>query len=175
MKFHPYGPFDIATKPTGSINDSKESLSDFWEMVNANQTNLSEAVGCYIFSIQSRRGSLPWYVGLAEKQSFREECFANHKLLVYMRSLDGRQGSPQLTFLPKFTMTGKYAKCGKNAKMDVRFLENLLIGLAIQRNPKLANIKKTKLLKDMIVPGVLNTPQGRQVKSVYAMKRLLGA
>jgi len=175
MNYFPYGPFDIPKTVKGRIDADKNSLAKFWNDVNAEKEDLSEAVGCYIFSVRAGRGLLPWYIGLAEKQSFRQECFAIHKLVNYNETIAARKGTPVLTLLPKFTATGRYASQSKNGHGDIQFLEKMLIGLAVRRNSELVNIKNTRLLKEMVVPGILNTPRGRQKKSVDMLKSLMGS
>lgn len=59
--------------------------------------------------------------------------------------------------------------------MDIRALEQLLIGAAIDRNPNLRNIKDTKVLREMNVPGFLNTKKGQATsESVQEFKRAIG-
>jgi hypothetical protein len=173
VNFFPYKAIDIPRK-NGRIDRDKDSLSNFWLKVNEMDSELSEAVGCYIFSIRAGRGLLPWYVGLAEKQSFRKECFAIHKLINYNDALNGRKGTPVLTLIAKYTNTERFAKPSKNGHTDIRFLENMLIGTCIRRNPNLLNIKKTKLLKEMIVPGLLNNTKGRDYLDVKEFRSLIG-
>ena len=134
-----------------------------------------EAVGCYIFSISAGGGTLPWYVGLAEGQSFRTECFSSTKLIHYNEVLADRQGTPLLTLLAKYTSDSyeRYTKPSANEQKDIRFLEKHLISLAIRRNPDLRNIQYTRFLRDMVVHGVLNTPPGGQASSVSELKKLL--
>jgi len=84
MKFYPYGPLTIRKANNGLVAHDKDSINAFWSRINEEEDEgLSEAVGCYIFSIRAGKGILPWYVGLAEKQPFRKECFTSHKLTHY--------------------------------------------------------------------------------------------
>ena len=97
MNFFPHTSFEIPRKSNGHIAADKKSLGFFWDNVDVKlEDGLSGAIGCYIFSIRAGRGSLPWYVGLAEKYSFRKECFANHKLVHYNDLLAARAGTPML-------------------------------------------------------------------------------
>ncbi|MBW2663384.1 MAG: hypothetical protein JRD93_15705 [Deltaproteobacteria bacterium] len=173
MNFSPYKAIDIPRK-NGRIDRDKDSLSNFWLKVDEMDSGVSEAVGCYIFSIRAGRGLLPWYVGLAEKQTFHKECFTIHKLINYNDALNGRKGTPVLTLIAKYTNTKRFAKPSKNGHTDIRFLENMLIGTCIRRNPNLLNIKKTKLLKEMIVPGLLNNTTGRDYSAVKEFRSLIG-
>lgn len=57
----------------GIIAGDRESIANFWDRANNEaEEGLSDSVGCYIFSIRAGKGSLPWYVGMAEKQSFKK-------------------------------------------------------------------------------------------------------
>lgn len=174
MKYSPYGPVKIP-RSNGRIEyRNREVLNYFWDKFDEESNGISNAVGCYIFSIRASKGIRPWYVGLAEKQSFRNECFAPHKLLNYNDCLSGRRGTPVLTLIPKHTNTNRFARKGVNGHRDIRFLETLLISSCLQRNPELLNIKSTKLLKEMVVPGLLNTPKGRVEKTIKEFQKLIG-
>jgi len=77
----------------GLIAADKNSLNKFWSRVDDElKVGLPGAIGCYIFSIRAGRGVKPWYVGLAEKQSFRKECFTSHKLNHYNNAIAARKG-----------------------------------------------------------------------------------
>jgi hypothetical protein len=52
----------------------------------------------------------------------------------------------------------------------------MLVGMALAHNPLLENIRGTKFLKELSVPGIINTPQGKaKKKSVQYLKRALQA
>ena len=174
MKYYPYGPIEIPIINRRFDRHNKEAINAFWDKFDEESNGLSSAVGCYIFSIRASKGIRPWYVGLAEKQSFRKECFAVHKLLNYNECLSSRKGTPVLTLIPKHTKTDRFAKEGKNGHKDIQFLEALLISSCLRRNPELLNIKSTKLLKEMVVPGLLNSPKGRIETTIKEFKKLIG-
>lgn len=139
-------------------------------LVDEARGGLSGSVGCYVFCF----GKKPWYVGLAEKQSFKSECFTPHKINCFNSALSKMQGKPNLILLSKLTNTDRFAKPGINGHQATKFLEDLLIGMAIASNPALENIRGTKFLKKLIVPGVLNTPKGKaKKKAVQFLKRAL--
>jgi hypothetical protein len=60
------------------------------------------------------------------------------------------------------------------ANRDIDFLETMLIGMALERNKDLLNARKTKLLREMIVPGIINTPQARPTGPVIDLRNALG-
>jgi len=175
MQFQPYSGIQISKKSNGLVKGDAKPLAEFWQQVDdAVASGLSEAVGCYIFAIKAGKGILPWYVGKAEKQSFKKECFTSHKLKHYNDAAAGRKGTPYLFLIAKITNGGKFSKVSGNGHRDIQFLENMLIAACIQRNSYLLNIKDTKLLREMVVPGLLNNPPGPNPGSVNELKRLIG-
>lgn len=175
MEYFPYNPLPIPKLGNGLVDATNQTLSDFWcEVDDQFHYPLSEAVGCYVFSIRAGRGVKPWYVGLAEKQTFKRECFTPHKLNHYNNAIAGRKGTPLLTLIPRFTPTGRLSKPSRNGYRDMQFLENMLIGTCVRRNPELANVRDTKMLREMIVHGFLNNPMGRNFQSVSEFKDLIG-
>lgn len=174
MHFQPYGPFELPRFKTGLISTDKNQQKGFWQEIEEVEEGLSSAVGCYIFSVRAGRGVLPWYVGMAEKQSFSKECFQPHKINHYNNSIAARKGTPLLTFLPKLTPNKNFSKVCENGHREIKLLEKLLIGSAILRNRNLRNIKDTKILREMIVPGIINTPIGGQSSTVIEFRSLLG-
>jgi len=168
LNYDIHGPFEVI-RSGRLVDKSAKGKRDFWQSVEENVPGLSDAVGCYIFCI----GIKPWYVGLAEKQSFRSECFQPHKINAFNSAIDKTKGAPQLVLIGKLTPKGKFAKPGVNGHKASRFLEDLLIGMALSNNPLLENIRGTKFTKELVVPGVLNTPQGKAKKT--AVQFLKGA
>ncbi len=171
MKYDIYGPF-LIDRVGRLVDKSAKSTRAFWSSIEEEVEGLSTAVGCYVFCI----GTKPWYVGLAEKQTFRKECFQPHKINAFNSALNKRKGKPYLVFLSKLTKKGRFAKPGINGHKATRFLEDLLIGMALINNSSLENIKGTKLMKELVVPGIINTPQGKAKKaSVQFLKQALRA
>ena len=173
MNFYPHPAFAIPKQANGLIH--RAGLAGFWDELNeALEDDVSEGVGCYIFSIRAGKGCLPWYVGKAEKQSFRKECFALHKLNHYNNAIAARKGTPLLTLIPKYTPGSKLVLPSGKSHRAITELETMLIANALSRNSVLLNVKDTKLLKNMVVPGLLNTPKGKPAASVTEFKSLLG-
>jgi hypothetical protein len=166
-----YGEFPIV-RNGALVSRRKEDKHGFWEQVEDAEAGLSDACGCYVFVIRGRA----WYVGMAERQSFKQECFALHKITQYNEALGQVRGNPSLLLLPKLTPGGRFAKPTSRGHADVRLLENLLIGSALSRNPELQNVKGTKLLREMNVPGFLNPRRGQaRAAIVQTFKRAIGA
>ena len=176
MIFKPSDAIEIPIRE-GSKRIDKESLGDFWkEFQEKTGLSLHHGIGCYIFSIKTRGGEKPWYVGKAEKQSFEKECFSPDKLLKYNEILDSKEiGKSRLTLIVKYTPTDRLSKPSPSPKSDIQYLEEKLITQCLQRNKDLINVKNTKLEKEMVVEGLMNTPRGRgKAKEVQIFKKLVG-
>ena len=171
LNYDIHGPFRIV-RVGRLVDNSAQIKKKFWCSVEDQVEGLSTAVGCYVFCI----GKKPWYVGLAERQSFRSECFQPHKINAFNSALNKMQGIPYLILLSKLTNTERFAKPGVNAHKATRFLEDLLIGMALANNPALENIRGTKFMKELVVPGIINTPRGKAKKAaVQRLKRMMRA
>ena len=81
MRFEIEGPFELGRTSAGIIDSSAVARREDWDWVEEFVPRLPDACGCYIFSIKASRGSLPWYIGKAERQSFRKECLTPHKIV----------------------------------------------------------------------------------------------
>jgi hypothetical protein len=171
MKFDVYGGYEIYRKPNrlGIFDKS------FWQRVCQQETHLPDACGCYIFVLQNGHNIIPWYVGKTEKNTFRNECFQATKINYYNDALISRHGKPLLFLVARVTASGKkFSKPTTSGYRDIEYLESMLIGIALERNSNLLNVKKTKLLREMVVPGVINSPQAAPVQAVRDLKNALG-
>lgn len=83
-------------------------------------------------------------------------------------------GTPLLTLVAKYTQGDKIVSPTGGEHRDIQFLESMLISSCLARNIELCNLRDTKLLREMEVPGLLNTPQGRTGPSVSDFKALIG-
>ena len=171
MNFDVFGGFEI----TKDHHNRGVYGRSFWDAVEERREGLSRACGCYVFALRYGDHTTPIYVGKAERLVFRHECFSPAKKLLVDRQLDDAPNKrPILYLLPKVTNSGKLCKPTRREYPAIRFLENLLIGIAIERNPKLANIKQTKLLREMHVPGIINSGPGQQTHSVRELQGAFG-
>jgi len=146
----------------------------FWEEIEESHPSLSAAVGCYIFAIKAGKGFTPWYVGKTEKMSFSRETWQDGKLLNFgevIRKYD--KGKPVLFLLAKVTDKGKFTKPTKRRNLgSVSALEEMLIGVCLQRNKELLNKKSVKY-RAMHVPGYLNDQRGKPTKAASNLAMLL--
>ena len=173
MKFGIEGPFELTRSHRGLIDSSAVGRREYWEWVEEYAPGLSNACGCYIFGIKASRGSLPWYVGKAERQSFRKECLTSHKIVHFNNVIVGRRGRPEIYFLPQLTNTGRYRSPTSTRRQAIRELESLLIGMAINRNPSLSNIAGTKWVQQLAVDGFINSSKKRSGPS-KELRKLFG-
>lgn len=175
MKFVPTQFFELPRQEkNGLIAADRQTISEFWEEVDQKyEGDISSSIGCYIFSIRTGGGTLPWYVGLAEKQSFKKECLTPHKLNHYNNAIANRKGTPLLTFIPKLTPTNKLIQPTGGEHKDIQFVESFLITSCLNKNNDLSNIRDTKMLRELCLYGAINTPQGKQSNAILEFKNLL--
>lgn len=97
MRFAVYGAYELP-RVNGLIADSAKSKNKFWEYVDSDVEGLPSACGCYIFAAQNR----PWYIGLAEKQTFKQECLTYQKVNTYNKVLASyERAAPWLYFIAR--------------------------------------------------------------------------
>lgn len=176
MKYEIYGPFSLPKDDRGYIHLDKSDQHDFWAELSEKHPGLSGACGCYVFAVRASKGGKPWYVGKAEKRSFEQECFTADKLVKYNSAMKAvRKGTPILFLYARIT-SGKrrIARPSKNGSRDIDFLEKMLIGFALDKNADLVNVRDTKLLRGMSVPGLINKSPGKLPTSAAEAKRFLG-
>ncbi len=170
MKFTIYGGFEIKRKRNGhGVFDSK-----FWKRVAKARKALPKACGCYVFAMQHGQNIVAWYIGKTEKNTFERECFQATKINYYNEALIDRKGTPLLFLLPRLTAGNRFSKPSSGKYRDVDYLETMLIAMALEKNKGLFNIKKIKLLREMVVPGIINSPPGAPTKPQKDLKNALG-
>ncbi len=169
MLFDIFGPFEISLT---NNTITKEDITEFIENVEAENNGLTKAYGCYLFAIRASRGYTPWYVGKTEKNTFAKEVFTVHKLSIYKDYIH-RKGTPVFFFIPKLTPAGYFEGRSRGGK-EIDFLETLLIGRVMKKNPDVANIRKTKVFKEMMVPGIINSSKGKKSNSVNLFLKAIG-
>lgn len=174
MKFTIHGPFDVP-RVGHLIDDSAKSKTAFWLSCDLHVPEISSACGCYVFVIRKNKNARPWYIGLTTKKTFKGEVFGLHKINHYNHAMAAVAiGKPQLYFLAKRTPGGKFQKPSANSLPAVEFLETFLFGVALNQNSALRNSSNTKFLRNVVVPGVLNTPPGAPKAAEKALRADLG-
>src|SRR6478736_5021561 len=104
MNFKVFGPYTIA-RDGPLVAYTAEHRRSLWHAMEQDAPGLSNACGCYVFSIHRRA----WYVGMASRQPFCDECFTPHKVNHYNYALRKRSGVPTLHFIAKLTPTERFA------------------------------------------------------------------
>lgn len=124
-------------------------------------------IGCYIFSLRTGRGVMPYYVGKT-KRSFEQEIFHLHKLSDhYLSVVERHKGTPMMTFVVCEN------RRGRKPDSIISDLEKYLIKWALERNPKLSN-KKGLPKTRWIIKGVIGNGPGKPNKAARMFKELLG-
>ncbi|MGB6175743.1 MAG: hypothetical protein WBF43_05275 [Methylocella sp.] len=126
MKFEVYGGFEIQRQSNWHGAFDKENRKLFWENVEANKPQLSEACGCYVFAIQNGGNFRAWYVGKTEKNTFSGECFDIQKKLIYNEILVDRAGRALLFLIPRLATGGKFSNPRQSGIMMWSFLKQCL-------------------------------------------------
>ena len=144
MNYEVYGGFEIPREKKTRLGDFHKS---FWMDVE----DVQNACGCFIFSLRNGENIRPWYIGKAERQPFRRECFSPAQKFTYNQVLVKQRGTPLLFLLPRLTPKGKLCKPTKKRYNDIEFLETMLIGIAIKKNKDLMNVHKTKMLRESLL------------------------
>ncbi len=173
MLFTIHGPFEIPRNEDGIISRSNDSKKIFWKIVDQAEDNLSGACGCYLFAVKHGPTAKPWYVGMASRRSFMRECLGSHQLNIYNEIIASQKGYPFLFLIAKRTERHKFAKPSKTKQRAINWLESFLISIGVEKNKNLCNISKTKLLRNLVVPGILNTPKGPNTISEKKFKQTL--
>ena len=170
MHYTVFGPYSLV-RDGALVSRSVEDRRALWRLMEADAHGLSDACGCYVFSIRRRA----WYVGMAARQPFSQECFSLHKINQYNYALQRVSGEPLLHLIAKRTPTGRFASPATSGHKDIEFLESMLIGMAIRQNEELQNIRGTRFLREMKVPGILRTEKGQgNLGPVKSLRDVLG-
>lgn len=170
MHYSIHGPFEIERQHNGLVGRSNKERKTFWDKVRQEDSSLPTGCGCYLFAVRAAKGIKPWYVGVAEKQPFETECFSSHKLTIYNDVLAKRKGTPILFLIAKRTKKNKLSSPSKKRHPSSKFLESMLIGVALDKNSKLMNIQKTKFMREMSVPCLINSPKRRPTRAESEFK-----
>ncbi|CUX48863.1 hypothetical protein G3A56_17595 [Rhizobium oryzihabitans] len=176
MRYYLYGGYELPRDHGRVILGDIDQRQAFWEDVEYSVPGLSDACGCYVFGIRVGGGTKPWYVGKAERQSFKRESLTMDKLTKYESAMKlVGKGTPLLYFYARTTKARHaFSTPSRSKHRDVSYLEKLLISHALQRNKNLINKVETKLLREMIVPGMINTPAGSLTAAAREMQTLMG-
>ena len=184
MRFKVYGPYEIGVEKAHAGWIDKEDTENFWKnVVVADYHKLPDACGVYLFGMRGlgKKGmagkTLPWYVGKAEKQKFKTECF-NFKNLYYFNSILTNEykgkGSPFLYLLARVEENDEFSPpATKEDFWGLRFVEEMFIQMSLSANSDLFNKSTTKMARETSIRGLLNTRKYKSV-SVDEFKGVFG-
>ena len=159
MNYKLFGPFDVPTEDRLIIcKRTDDRLKDFWQEVERHHTGLSQAKGCYVFSISTSGGSrgLPWYVGQTSDMNFERRCLnpGTAQKLYRVVKREYKRSAFKIYFVANMTRGGEKFSFGK---VDHKKVERLLIEYAARANPMLINSKVKKFIEKLVIEGVVNS------------------
>lgn len=164
-RFTVYGPIEIPTTGTGQSRHVVRYCRAFWKDTEA--APLRNRKGCYAFGIKHGESIKLFYVGLAAKQSFEQECFTQHKVQDhYNPALRKRRNGKPVMFLV-------VAPNVKPPTSRIDDLESFLIQTAVANNAPLSN-KRKRGKRFWSITGVAHSPAGRPSTAAKALKAALG-
>lgn len=173
--FDVFGSFEIK-RNDGQIFSSQKAL---WDETRLYDENLKTSIGCYMFCLANGESIKPWYVGkTVAKGGFRAETFTNHKLKVYNECLSEKRGRPRLFLFPMMVRDGsetdKFSHNRTEGARVISWLEKTLMGMALQRNPELWNVRDLTLPRSVTVRGIIgNSSKGRPYVEVQEARKAL--
>lgn len=193
MNFKVYGPF-LLNADSGSGKEGlpgwidQPDIKDFWDKVGQQNANLEKACGVYIFCVegkQKKKGkttNLPWYVGKAERLTFKQECFNHRNQLSYNKvisQLYRKVTAINFYFVARHDEDGEFStpakKDDETVYEGVRFVERLFMQKSLAANSQLLNIKDLMNARRTRIRNILNWPvKGRDHSSERALKSSLG-
>ena len=178
MRFDVYGPYEIPRAQRGGISWPTQKNNKFWAKIDKDLTPryLSAACGCYVFAIKSGPKPLPWYIGKAERSSFKKECLNPRNINLYNQVLlNMKKGKPSLYLLPQLTKNDGFRKPAGTGveRPEIRELESMLIVMGISRNPDLLNVQGAIMQRRIEVIGFLNSDGRKRRAQADKLRDLL--
>ena len=164
---------DLQTEDIPNTHGLIRTLTD-QSIENIKKSASGEGQGIYVFALNNGGGNpVPWYVGMALRQTLRTEAITRDKLRKYSAAMFGRQGTPSITFLRADS---------NQAISKIDSLETLLIWIARTKNPSLINERKVSgrpktiisIVNEISVRGVINRGQGQPSNSARAFSGMMG-
>lgn len=159
-------PLHVPLTPKGQVN--LDELGEFWRK----SRGLGKEAGCYIFAVphpHGAQGLMPLYVGKASA-SFRQECFAPHKLLRLRDYLDHHAVEHLTLFL---VVHPTHHHHGRKNSTAIQELETHLIRLAYNANHHLLNLQNAHG-DAWGVRGVTHDGKGKRSQYAIQLRGVLG-
>ena len=190
MNFKVYGPFLLdADSDEGGFARwiDQPEIDKFWENVKSKHEKLEDACGVYIFSVEGKLKNkktpsmVPWYVGKAENQTFKQECFSHRNQLSYNKvilQLYTEVTAINFYFLARHDGHADNSKFSAPAKKQdgtvyegVQFVERLFMQKSLVKNDQLLNIQGLADARGTHIKNILNWPvSGKDDNSVSLLK-----
>jgi len=131
---------------------------------------------------EKKATNLPWYVGKAEKQTFKQESFNPRNQLSYNKvisQLYRENTAINFYFVARHDENGKFSAPAKKddgtVYEGVRFVERLFMQKSLAANNHLLNVKDLKDARGTHIRNLLNWKvRGRDDASACALKDSLG-
>ena len=156
-------PFEVKLQDKRFL-DRKDCCKNFF---SGKARKYRNRIGCYVFSLRTARGSLPFYVGKTWK-SFESEVFTTHKTSDhYQKIVMNNKGTPTLTFVSLETCQGP------TPQTVITELERHLIKMAYMRNERLSNIQGRPKTR-WSIKGVVAAGPGAPTTNERLFKELMG-
>ena len=175
INFTVWGPFKLFCDPEKKYQITKDSGPELAAQLDSKDKKLADSHGCYMFALRAGKGYTPWYLGKASKSSLAKEAMNFSNILSYNGVINSHNGTPVLFVIAHMTPGRKFHKkstgSGKNAAID--FLENWLIGKALEKNHELINRQQTNFLKNLRVDGIFNARKGKPPPAAKELHRVL--
>jgi hypothetical protein len=171
--FDVFGSFEVG-RSEGTIGGQQRR---FWsETEECYDEGLKSAIGCYLFCTAHGDSITPWYVGKTiAKGGFKAEIFTEHKLKIYNDCMREKRGRPVIFLFAMMTRHDEEARYGRNrvsGKRVIEWLERTLMGMCLQKNPELWNIRDCTLPRSVTVRGILGSAaRGRPYSEVQEARR----
>ena len=181
MRFKIYGKFDIPLEEDASNRIDPADVKAFWQQVEQEKPGLPNACGVYIFGIEgrlknkSRKTSMPWYIGKAEKQTFKQECFTHHKLITYNNTFSDHymsKGRPFLYLMVRQDEEEKFSTPTTSEYPGIRFVEKMFIQMGLSVNGGLKNVQNTDAIKTTAIKSVMNW-RSKESEGITLFKEML--
>jgi len=172
LEYQTFGPFTL--QPEDKYKITRGVLSDFFSDAETEKPGISNAVGVYILTVQAHEGAVPkpWYVGRTDRGFRQRFSFQLGKFRNILE--DASKGIPKMFLIARVTPRGALVKPAKKKLLYNDELEQLLIGSCLAQNSQLFNVRETKHLREISVPGYRNNKPGKPKQSAQLLAKVLG-
>lgn len=166
--------FDMDTETQKKGNKIIDK-NKFNEQVKIKNSDLQKAKGVYVFALKHGQNYTPYYIGQTTKSGLLQESLNPGNLKKYDKCLgECVNMKPVMIYIVYLTPKNAVSKKQHPKAKDLyNWLEAYMIMLGVQKNQKLVNGKKVKYLNSVVVPGLLNSPQGKPSDPATILRKTL--